>query len=148
MSDHATYTGDKRVADDISRQHLSDGGTWRRLIYMVLFTVIYRVTEVVLFSVVIIQFLFKLFTGSANPQLQVAGQHLGAYIREMVLFLTFATEDRPYPFGPWPDATPNAKGKSTGGGGRRKRPPATQPDSGPKAVSEPPDESEPEAEAA
>jgi len=67
---------------------------------------------VVLFAVVIIQFLFKLLTGGANPQLQVAGQHLGAYICEMVLFLTFATEDRPYPFGPWPSAAPTLRAKA------------------------------------
>ncbi len=136
------------MTDDISRGHLTDDGTWRRLIYMVLFAVIYRIAEVVLFAVVVIQFLFKLLTGGANQQLRVAGQNLGAYIRDIILFLTFATEDRPYPFGPWPDAAPSAKSKSAGRGRRPKGPPASQPSTAPKAVDKPAGDSEPEAEAA
>ena len=136
------------MTDDISREHLTDSSTWRRLIYMVLFAVIYRIAEVVLFAVVVIQFLFKLLTGGANQQLRVAGQHLGAYIRDIVLFLTFATEDKPYPFGPWPGAAANVTGKNAGRGRRPKGPPASRPGTAPKAVGKPTDEPEPQAEAA
>ncbi len=112
--------------DEINREHLTKGSTWRRAIYMVLFAVIYRITEFVLFAVVVIQFLFKLLTGRANEQLRTAGQNLGAYIREMVLFLTFATEDMPYPFGPWPSAGAVVAKPSGTGRRRPKGPPASQ----------------------
>ena len=78
----------------------------------------------------------------------VAGQHLGAYIRDIILFLTFATEDKPYPFGPWPGAAANVTGKNAGRGRRPKGPPASRPGTAPKAVGKPTDESEPQSEAA
>ncbi len=84
------------------KENLGDKGTWMRLVYMILFAVIFNVAEVVTWAVVFIQFLFKLFSGSANERLQVFGGRLAAYLREIVVFLTFHSEHKPYPFAPWP----------------------------------------------
>lgn len=87
-----------------TKANLGNKGTWLRLIYMILFAVIFNVSELVAAVVVVIQFLFKLLTGKANEQLQNFGQNLAVYFQQMVGFLTYHTEDMPYPFGPWPGA--------------------------------------------
>ncbi|HJM50102.1 MAG TPA: DUF4389 domain-containing protein [Alphaproteobacteria bacterium] len=92
--------------DADTKKHVSEGGTWLRLVYMLLFVIIFNVAELVLGAVVVLQFLFKLFTGKAIEQLESLGQSLASYFYQMVLFLTFKTEDMPYPFGPWPKEAP------------------------------------------
>jgi len=103
-----------------TKTNLADKGTWLRVIYMILFAVIFNVAELVTGVVVVIQFLFKLVTGKANAQLQNFGQNLATYFQQMVGFLTYHTEDMPYPFGDWP-----------GQSGESKRSPTAQP---PKAT--------------
>jgi hypothetical protein len=75
---------------------------------MILFVIIFNITEIVVAVVVAVQFLIKLFTGKVNAQLQALGQSLGAYFSEIVCFLTFHSEDMPYPFAHFPAGAPGA----------------------------------------
>jgi hypothetical protein len=75
---------------------------WIRLLYMVLFVVIFNVVEAVSYIVLVVQFIFHLFTGKPNDRLKELGASLAAYVRELVAFFTYASEDLPYPFGSWP----------------------------------------------
>lgn len=92
-----------------TKANLADKGTWFRLVYMILFAVIFNVAELVTGAVVMVQFLFKLFTGKANEQLQNFGHKLAAYFQQIVAFLTYQTEDMPYPFGEWPSEAGGSK---------------------------------------
>ena len=47
-----------------------------------------------------------LFTGKVNPELREVGQSLARYIYENIRYLTYNTDERPFPFGrPWPSGT-------------------------------------------
>lgn len=111
--------------DKDTKANLSDRGTWMRLVYMFLFAVIFNVAEVVVGAVVVLQFLFKLFGGKANQRLRDFGGTAAAYLAEIVAFLTFHTEDMPYPFAPWPAGAPAAK--AGGAAGRAPAPAPSQP---------------------
>ena len=51
-----------------------------------------------------------LFTGKVNPELRGVGQSLANYIYENIRYLTYNTDDRPFPFGnPWPSAATDAE---------------------------------------
>ena len=76
--------------------------TWIRLIYMLLFVVILGAAILVLTLNVVIQFLFKLFRGSEIESLSDFGVDLGDYFRAIILYLTYHTDEMPYPFGEWP----------------------------------------------
>lgn len=86
--------------------------TWMRALHMLLFAIIYTVSEVVITAVVIIQFIMVLFTGKGNQRLLQLGQSLTTFIYQILQFLTFNSEVMPYPFGEWPKGTPTAT-KST-----------------------------------
>ena len=90
--------------DAETKNHLSAKSTWFRALYMLLFFIIFNVAEVVTWAVVILQFLFKLFTGRPNQRLQNFGRSLSAYFQQVVAFLTFHTEEMPYPFSEWPSS--------------------------------------------
>lgn len=74
-----------------------------RLLFMFIIAFIYGVSRIVVCAVVVVQFLWVVFSHSPNGQLSKFGQSLANYTYEIVRYLTFVTEDRPYPFDlPWP----------------------------------------------
>ena len=95
------------MASDL-KSHLSKKSTWMRLLYMILFVIAFNVAELVTGVIVVVQILFKLFTGQVNEQLRNFGHTLAIYFRQTVAFLTYDTEDMPYPFAPWPESVAGA----------------------------------------
>ena len=88
--------------DEEFKTNVKKLSTWVRLFYMIFFIIFFNVAELVAGVVVVVQFLFKLLTGQANKQLSVFGQSLGIYLSEVIWFLTFHSENMPYPCRPWP----------------------------------------------
>ena len=91
------------------KEHLTARPTWIRGLFILLFAVIYRVAGVVLAAVAIIQFGFVLFTGQRNERLLGFGESLGRFYYQIVRYVTFNTEERPFPFSDWPGAAPSAE---------------------------------------
>jgi hypothetical protein len=48
--------------------------------------------------VVVLGFLWVLFTGDTNPQLKRTGQSLATYLSQVLRYLTFNSEERPFTF--------------------------------------------------
>ena len=84
------------------KENISNTNTWGRLVLMLLFGIIYSVAEIVLMAVVFIQFCFVLITNAKNPRLLRFGKEISQFIYQVFLFLTFNTEDKPFPFADWP----------------------------------------------
>lgn len=72
-----------------------------RFVAMVLFVVIVQAVELVLGLVILVQFLCDLFTGRTFGELRRMGAALGDYVRAILRFLTYDTEEKPFPFSPW-----------------------------------------------
>jgi hypothetical protein len=53
-------------------------------------------------AVVVIQFLFTVFTGQVNDNLKTFGASLARYVYNCLLFVTYNSDDKPFPFGEWP----------------------------------------------
>ena len=103
MSDH-NPPADHVISDENGsgipiEENIKSRSTWLRLLFMVIFYVIATGTCAVLSVVVVLGFFWVLFTGEKNSQLQQAGQVIAAYLYEIVRYLTFNTEDKPFPFG-------------------------------------------------
>lgn len=65
------------------------------------FGVVFGLLHGVLAVVVGVQFLIVLVTGSPNERLLTFGHQLGIYYHDIVVFLTFKTEAKPFPFSDW-----------------------------------------------
>ena len=86
-------------------RNLKTKSTWLRLVFMVIFYLIAGLASMVATAVVILGFFFVLFTGEANAHLKRFGAGLAAYIADIVSYLTYNTETKPFPFeGEWPSA--------------------------------------------
>ncbi|MGB1243995.1 MAG: DUF4389 domain-containing protein [Porticoccaceae bacterium] len=86
---------------------LSNSNTWVRLAYMFLFTLLLMAARLVITLVVIVQFLLVLVTGSDNENLRNLGQGLGKWVYQTIMFLTFNTESKSFPFDEWPEVDPS-----------------------------------------
>jgi hypothetical protein len=69
---------------------------------MLLFGILLMAARLVISLVVVVQFLLVLIIGSDNENLRNLGQGLGKWVYQTVLFLTFNSEAKPFPFDEWP----------------------------------------------
>jgi hypothetical protein len=75
-----------------------------KILYLILFCIIYGLTDIVLFTIVFVQTLLNLFTGEPSESLKDFGKSLGIYLKQISEFLSYASEEKPYPFSDWPQA--------------------------------------------
>lgn len=81
--------------------------TWVRFAYMALFTVLLMAARLVISILVLVQFILVLFSGKDNENLRNLGQGLGKWVYQTIMFLTFNTENKPFPFDEWPLIDPS-----------------------------------------
>ncbi len=93
-------------------QNLKNAGTWQRLVFMVLFAVIWQVLALVLLVFVVVQFLFRAVSGRLFDNAVPFAQSMATYAYEIIRFLTFRTDALPWPFAPWPDGSPVDTGET------------------------------------
>ena len=85
-------------------KNLKSKSIWMRLLFMLVITFLYSVSRIVVGAVVVVQFFWVLFTGETNQKLQEFGKSLATYTNQIILYLTFNTEERPFPFDvDWPE---------------------------------------------
>ena len=75
---------------------------WIRGLFMLLMGFAYHVCGTVLCIVAVIQFVMALLNDTPNARLVLFGRSLGRYLQQIAHFLTFATEEMPFPFSEWP----------------------------------------------
>ncbi len=81
---------------------------WFRLLYIIGYALMFQIAEIVLALTVAIQFVWTLFTGQANASLRDFGARIGTWLRQIVAYVTWASDERPWPFGlAWPTSDAN-----------------------------------------
>jgi len=107
--DHAPPEADAGGQSERSKleKNVKMRSTWIRLLFMLMFSFLYGISRLVTAAVVVIQFLHVLFTGETNGQLKSLGHSLAIYSYEVVDYLSFNTETRPFPLdAAWPNELP------------------------------------------
>ncbi|MBU3002066.1 DUF4389 domain-containing protein [Paraglaciecola arctica] len=94
--------------DDKTKKSLTNLETWKRGLFMVLFAIISGVAKLLVTLVAIFQFITVLFKGQTNETTLPLGQSLSTYIYQITLFLTFNTDEMPFPFKDYPDGAPES----------------------------------------
>jgi hypothetical protein len=82
--------------------------TWKRGLFMVLFSIISGLAKFIVSLVAVFQFITLLFKGQVNSAVLPFGQNLSTYLYQISLFLTFKTDEMPFPFLTFPDGTPES----------------------------------------
>lgn len=89
---------------DAIKENVKQQDSWLRLIFILVYGIVLWATSIVLGLVVIFQFLTVLFTRQPQKNLLEFGGSLAEFVRQIVAYLTFNSEHKPFPFGDWPDA--------------------------------------------
>ena len=89
--------------------NIKSRSSWLRLFFMLVVVVLYGISRIVTGAVVVLQFFWMLFTGGTNIKLRGLGQALATYTYQIILYLTFNSEQRPFPFDlNWPAGPPSS----------------------------------------
>ncbi len=77
--------------------------TWLRGIFMLIFfAIVYYFIILLIAAIALFQFGSVLFTGKLNVWLLDFGRSLSTYSQQIVSFLTYNSEQKPFPFSNWP----------------------------------------------
>jgi hypothetical protein len=77
---------------------------WMRGLMMVLMALAFQLTGTLLGLLAVVQFVLTLVSEKPNERLCSFGQRLGYYLRQIAEFVSFATEEVPFPFADWPES--------------------------------------------
>ncbi|MEQ1558035.1 MAG: DUF4389 domain-containing protein [Methyloglobulus sp.] len=87
--------------DEQLEENLKKISTWKRIFFMLIFAAIGGLVRMLLWAVILLQIASVLFTGNANENVLKFGRSLALYTYHILSFLTFNTENLPYPFADW-----------------------------------------------
>lgn len=92
------------VTSEEVKKNLTHADAWVRVFFIVVFAFVYWVVNWVLAAVVVVQVCWSLITANTSERLREFGASLGKYLRQIVRFITYNSEDMPFPFADWPEA--------------------------------------------
>lgn len=87
------------------KDNLLNLDTWARFVLILVFFVVRWVLLVVINLLVAAQFLFVLFTGDKNENLDSASAMMTAYLMQIVNYQTFVSDIQPWPISEFPEAS-------------------------------------------
>jgi len=60
-------------------------------------------TDIVLLGIALVQTFLSFFSDGPSESLQRFGSSLSVYVKQISEFLSYASEEKPYPFSDWPE---------------------------------------------
>lgn len=73
-----------------------------RVVWMLVFALVWFVAEMILGAVVVIQLIYRIIYGAPSGSLIAFGDSLSQYFAQIGRFGTFQTDEKPWPFADWP----------------------------------------------
>lgn len=84
------------------KENVRNVDTWMRGLFILIFGVIFYFLIGIIWLLVIFQFITKVITGGLNDQLAKFSTGLTQYALQVLNYVTFQSEERPFPFSPYP----------------------------------------------
>ena len=78
---------------------------WKRGLLMLLFVIAFGLAQMLLNALAIVQFVWLLVKREPNQPVAGFGMSLSKWLADVAQFLTCATDERPFPWRPWPQAS-------------------------------------------
>jgi hypothetical protein len=84
--------------------NLLNANQWIRVLFMAGFALAAWCVLFLLVVLVLVQMLITLISGEPNPNLQRTGYQFGCYLQEIIQYLVYNTNVKPFPFNEFPGA--------------------------------------------
>ena len=85
------------------KENVKNPDVWLRGLCILIFGVILYFAVILVWLVVFFQFVTKLLTGELNRQVADFNGGLLRYISLILGYITFQSDEKPFPFSPWPE---------------------------------------------
>lgn len=89
------------------QENVKNPDTWLRGLFIVVFGIIFYALYLIIWLLVVFQFVVKVVTGNINTNLLGFSDGLTQYAYQVLRYMTFQSEERPWPFAPWPESPPS-----------------------------------------
>ena len=86
-------------------KNLTSEAFWLRLAFMLLFAVMAEIAIPIMMLLVLVQFVFRLFVGRLQAEIYAFSSSLSKFIFQAYQFLSYQSEEKPFPFNDWPKAS-------------------------------------------
>ena len=83
------------------KENIQDTSTWKRILFIIIFWLIFNIVELVIGVSVLFQVLALLFSGKRNQRVLDLGAQLSRYAYNILQYITFNSDERPFPFSDW-----------------------------------------------
>jgi outer membrane biosynthesis protein TonB len=94
--------------------NLKESSQWIRILFMIAFAaVLYLVMAPIILVLMLAQALFALFSGKSNDNLRVMGDVISQYVYQILRFVSYNDERKPFPFSDFPTAGAASEAKSS-----------------------------------
>ncbi len=93
------------MSNNVNTNEQVGSSVWVRLLYMILFAIVFRISEMVMLLVAVVNLVYKLVQNEPHETLLRFGGSLAVYLQQIAKFLTYNTEYRPFPFNEWPSSS-------------------------------------------
>jgi len=87
--------------------------TWLRGFFILVFGVIFYFLYILIWLLVIFQFVTKVLTGELNSYLEQFSTKMTSYAMQILNYITYQSEERPFPFSPFQETEEEAPKKLT-----------------------------------
>ncbi len=85
-------------------ENVKNRSVWLRGLFIIIFGAVLYLVCAVTFFLVVFQFITKVATGGVNSRLSGFSAGLVRYIEQLLRYMTFLSDTRPFPFDDWPAA--------------------------------------------
>ncbi len=95
------------IETDTAPEHTHDDdkqSIWIRGLIMIAFAIFFAVARTLLMALAVVQFLWVVITKETNVAIADFGTSMSKWVAGVTKFQTFASDERPFPWAPWPSS--------------------------------------------
>lgn len=85
--------------------NLTDRKVWFRILYMLLYGLIFYLIETAVLVIAVFQIIYRIFMNEPHEQLRTLSKDLVVYVKQVVEYLMFTSDYQPFPVGEWPGSS-------------------------------------------
>ncbi len=93
------------MENQIQVKDVEPQNVWKRGLLMLLFVIAFGLAQMLLNALAIVQFVWLLVKREPNQPVAGFGMSLSKWLADVAQFLTCATDEKPFPWRPWPQAS-------------------------------------------
>lgn len=105
MNENDPFDSTPKTGNSDLKNKIVNPGHWLRLLLMgLMFIILFYLINFIVFITMAVQWILVLLSGETNARLQRFSKGLNRYAYQILEFISFNSESRPFPLSDWPES--------------------------------------------